>query len=174
VIYPHLPVGMPCYDLTPVTDSLLFPPCRLSEDLNFRDLTGGECKEQGHIHGGMADPPLLAIPTSCSRVPDYNPNWGQVSRFAPSHDIASHCPAHCIIYDALDIRGMRIWHHPLLPLCYQSSILWHSNTGRGLRSLLDLTRHLAARADDDHAPPVKSFVLLQIIRFLGWHILCQA
>ncbi len=53
VIYPHLPVGMPCYDLTPVTDFLLVPPRELSEDPNFRDLTGGECKEQGHIHGGM-------------------------------------------------------------------------------------------------------------------------
>ena len=74
VIHPHLPVGIPCYDLTPVTDSLLVPPCELSESLNFRDLTGGECKEQGHIHGGVADPPLLAIPTSCSRVADYNPN----------------------------------------------------------------------------------------------------
>ena len=74
VVYPHLPVRMPCYDLTPVTDSLLVPPCELSEDLNFRDLTGGECKEQGHIHGDMADSPLLAIPTSCSRVADYNPN----------------------------------------------------------------------------------------------------
>lgn len=74
VIYPHLPVGMPCYDLTPVTDSLLVPPRESWEGFNFRDLTGGECKEQGHIHGGMSDPPLLAIPTSCSRVPDYNPN----------------------------------------------------------------------------------------------------
>ncbi len=47
-----------------------------SEALSSHGLTGGECKEQGHIHGGVADPPLLAIPTSCSRVPDYNPNLG--------------------------------------------------------------------------------------------------
>ena len=76
VVYPHLPVGMPCYDLTPVTDFLLNPHSESSKNLSSHGLTGGECKEQGHIHGGVADPPLLAIPTSCSRVPDCNPNLG--------------------------------------------------------------------------------------------------
>ncbi len=74
VVYPHVPVGIPCYDLTPVTNILLNPHSESSEALSSHGLTGGECKEQGHIHGGVADPPLLAIPTSCSRVPDYNPN----------------------------------------------------------------------------------------------------
>ena len=40
----------------------------------FHELTGGEYKTQEHIHRGMADPRLLAIPPSCSRVADYNPN----------------------------------------------------------------------------------------------------
>ncbi len=74
VVYPHLPVGIPCYDLTPVIVSLLTSHCESSESPDSHGLTGGECKEQGHIHGGIADPPLLAIPTSCSRIPDYNPN----------------------------------------------------------------------------------------------------
>ena len=38
------------------------------------DLTGGVYKAQEHIHRGVADPRLLAIPASCSRVADYNPN----------------------------------------------------------------------------------------------------
>lgn len=76
VVHPHVPVGIPCYDFIPVIDSLLNTLGASSESLNSHDMTGGECKEQGHIHGGVADPPLLAIPTSCSRVPDYNPNWG--------------------------------------------------------------------------------------------------
>ena len=76
VVYPHVPVGIPCYDLTPVTNILLNPHSESSEALSSHGLTGGECKEQGHIHGGVADPPLLAIPTSCSRVPDCNPNLG--------------------------------------------------------------------------------------------------
>ena len=74
VIHPHVPVGIPCYDFIPVTIFLLNPRGESSKNRSSRDLTGGECKEQGHIHGGMADPPLLAIPTSWSRVPDYNPN----------------------------------------------------------------------------------------------------
>lgn len=100
------------------------------------------------------DSPLLAIPASCSRVPDYNPNWGCFSRFAPPRDIASHCSTHCIVYEALSIRAMMIWRHPLLPPSCLGSLLWHSNIGQGLRSLPDLTGHLAARADDDRAAPV--------------------
>lgn len=76
MVHPHVPVGIPCYDFTPVIDSLLNTQGASSKSLNSHGMTGGECKEQGHIHGGMADPPLLANPTSCSRVPDYNPNWG--------------------------------------------------------------------------------------------------
>jgi hypothetical protein len=32
-------------------------------------------KARERIHGVVADTPLLAIPTSCSRVADYNLNW---------------------------------------------------------------------------------------------------
>ncbi len=74
VVYPHVPVGIPCYDFIPVIDSLFNTHGASSKSLNSHDMTGGECKEQGHIHGGMADPPLLANPTSCSRVPDCNPH----------------------------------------------------------------------------------------------------
>lgn len=74
VVHPHVPVGIPCYDFTPVTSFLLNTQGISSENSNSHGMTGGECKEQGHIHGGVADPPLLANPTSCSRVPDYNPH----------------------------------------------------------------------------------------------------
>ena len=53
VVYPHVPVGIPCYDLTPVTNSFLNPTSESSESLGSHSLTGGECKEQGHIHGNM-------------------------------------------------------------------------------------------------------------------------
>jgi len=33
-------------------------------------------KAQEHIHRGIADPRLLAIPASCRRVAACNPNWG--------------------------------------------------------------------------------------------------
>jgi hypothetical protein len=37
-------------------------------------VTGGVYKTRERIHRGNADPRLLAIPTSCSRVADYNLN----------------------------------------------------------------------------------------------------
>ena len=46
-----------------------------SGELNSHGVTGGEYKTRERIHRGMADPRLLAIPASCSRVADCNPNW---------------------------------------------------------------------------------------------------
>ena len=43
----------------------------------FHDVTGGVYKARERIHGVVADTPLLAIPTSCSRVADYNLNWAR-------------------------------------------------------------------------------------------------
>src|SRR5579864_3976538 len=55
-----------------------FSPLRVesatSGETNSHDVTGGVYKARERIHGGVADPPLLAIPTSCSRVADYNLN----------------------------------------------------------------------------------------------------
>ena len=45
-----------------------------SVDAGFHDVTGGVYKARERIQGAVADAPLLAIPTSCSRVADYNPN----------------------------------------------------------------------------------------------------
>ena len=44
---------------------------------DFHDVTGGVYKARERIHGAVADAPLLAIPTSCSRVADYNLNWAR-------------------------------------------------------------------------------------------------
>ncbi len=55
VIQPHLPVGLPCYDLVPITDPT-FDSCLLtvgalaSGIADFRDLTGGVYKPREHIH----------------------------------------------------------------------------------------------------------------------------
>ena len=42
------------------------------------DLTGGVYKAQEHIHRGVADPRLLAIPTSRRRVAASDLNWGVI------------------------------------------------------------------------------------------------
>ena len=69
VIHPHLPVRIPCYDFTPITIHTLdtFPlavgPVASGAD-NSRGVTGGVYKTRERIHRGIADPRLLAIPTS--------------------------------------------------------------------------------------------------------------
>ncbi len=79
VIQPHLPVGLPCYDLIPVISltlgaSSLAVKSAISGKTNFHDLTGGVYKARERIHDAVADTSLLAIPTSWSRVADSNLN----------------------------------------------------------------------------------------------------
>ncbi len=52
---------------------------RTSGAPDFHGVTGGVYKARERIHRGVADPRLLAIPTSCSRVTDCNPNLDRVS-----------------------------------------------------------------------------------------------
>jgi hypothetical protein len=79
VIQPHLPVRLPCYDFTPITDptfdgSFLTVRPPASGVADFRGVTGGVYKARERIHPGNADPGLLATPASWSRVADSNPN----------------------------------------------------------------------------------------------------
>ena len=79
VIQPQLPLRLPCYDLAPVigfTFGTCFPKVRqvTSGTPNSHGLTGGVYKARERIHGGVADPPLLAIPASWSRIADSNLN----------------------------------------------------------------------------------------------------
>ncbi len=60
---------------------------------DFHDVTGGVYKARERIQGVVADTPLLAIPTSWSRISDSNPNWGWFWGFAPPRGIASFCTA---------------------------------------------------------------------------------
>ena len=80
VFQPHLPVRLPCYDLAPVTSFTLGGSLRLPTlgTPSFHGLTGGVYKVRERIHRAIADARLLAIPASCSRVADYNLNWGRI------------------------------------------------------------------------------------------------
>ncbi len=79
VIQPQVPLRLPCYDFAPVTE-LTFGGCLLavgppvSGPSGFHGVTGGVYKARERIHRGVADPRLLAIPASCGRVADHNPN----------------------------------------------------------------------------------------------------
>ncbi len=86
VIQPQVPLRLPCYDFAPVTE-LALGRClpskgvgpRTSGAPDFHGVTGGVYKARERIHRGVADPRLLAIPASCSRVTDCNPNLDRVS-----------------------------------------------------------------------------------------------
>ena len=58
VIQPHLPIRLPCYDLTPVIEST-FDGCLLAVSapasgvFNFHGLTGGVYKARERIHRDM-------------------------------------------------------------------------------------------------------------------------
>ena len=74
VIQPHLPIRLPCYDFTPVTNPTL------DEKIGFGyyrlPWCDGRCvQDPGTYSPRHADPRLLATPTSCGRVAAHNPNW---------------------------------------------------------------------------------------------------
>ena len=72
----------------------------------FHDVTGGVYKARERIHGAVADAPLLANPTSWSRVADSNLNWGRFWGFAPPRGLASLCTGHCSTCAALGVRAI--------------------------------------------------------------------
>ena len=54
VIHPHLPVRIPCYDLTLIAEFTLVPDeSEPSGTLNFADLTGSVCKRRERIHRSL-------------------------------------------------------------------------------------------------------------------------
>ena len=71
------PWSQQIHDLLPISSIAVMPPLAgkgASSAPAFHELTGGEYKTQEHIHRGVADPRLLAIPASWSRVADFNPD----------------------------------------------------------------------------------------------------
>ena len=79
VIQPQVPLRLPCYDFTPVTDPtvagcLLAVSAPSSGKANSHGVTGGVYKARERIHRDNADSRLLAIPTSRSRVADSDPD----------------------------------------------------------------------------------------------------
>ena len=87
VIQPHLPVRLPCYDFTPVTRPAFGCPAPLrgsATDFGHSWLPwcDGRCvQDPGTYSPRHSDPRLLAIPASCSRVADCNPNWDVIFEF---------------------------------------------------------------------------------------------
>ena len=102
MIQPHLPIGLPCYDFIPVVsltlgDSSLTVKSSTSGKTNSHDVTGGVYKARERIHDVVADTSLLAIPTSCSRVADYNPDYDALSGIGSPSRVGN--PLYAPLYD---------------------------------------------------------------------------
>ena len=112
VIQPLVPQRLPCYDFILVTEHTFgaFLPqgvgTTTSGAVSFHDVTGGVYKARERIQGVVADTPLLAIPTSRSRVADSYPNWGWFLGFAHFRKFASFCTTHCSTCAALVVRAI--------------------------------------------------------------------
>ena len=111
MIQPLVPPRLPCYDFIPVVE-LALGICPLavgpvtSGEFNFHDVTGGVYKARERIQGTVADVPLLAIPTSCSRVAGCNLNWGRFWGFAQPRGFAAFCTGHCSTFAAPGVRAI--------------------------------------------------------------------
>lgn len=114
VIHPHVLVGVPCYDLTPISKFILDAYSTLQVNfavldiLTSRSLTGGVYKTWERIHRDMADTRLLVIPTSWRRVAAFNPNWDWLLWLCFTLLYCPHCTNHCSTFAAPGIRGMMI------------------------------------------------------------------
>ena len=65
MIQPQVPLRLPCYDFTPITDQTLDTEKTVaSGPIDFRGVTGGVYKARERIHRSVADLRLLAIPAS--------------------------------------------------------------------------------------------------------------
>ena len=119
VIQPQVPLRLPCYDFTPVADRTVVKGISFALRCNQLPWCDGRCvQDPGTYSPRRADPRLLAIPASCTRVTEYNPNWDTFLGLARSRLFASHCKCHCSTCVAQHIRAMRTWRHPHLPPAY--------------------------------------------------------
>ena len=113
VIQPHLPIRLPCYDFTPVTGSTFGSSLLKGWVTDFGRFRlpwcDGRCvQDPGTYSPRHADPRLLAIPASCSRVADYSPNWDAVFGVRSTSRLRLPLLRHCSTCVAQAIRGMMI------------------------------------------------------------------
>src|SRR5918911_1802015 len=112
VIQPQVPLRLPCYDFTPVTNPT-FAEGPLAVSLIVFWLSqlpwcDGRCVQgPGTYSPRRADPRLLAIPPSRGRVAARDPNRDGFSGLAPARAVASLCRRHCSTCVAQPMRAMR-------------------------------------------------------------------
>ena len=112
MIQPHLPVRLPCYDLTLVTvltvvAALLAVRLTTSGKHHSHCLTGGVYKTRERIHRGMLIRDYLRFRLHAVELQTAIRTTIGFLGLAPSHDFAALCSDHCMTCEALPIRAMR-------------------------------------------------------------------
>ncbi len=79
-------------------------------------MTGGVCKEQGHIHRGVLARDYYGFQLHEGELQPSIRTRGGFRGLASPFGVAAHCPAHCLPRVAQGIRGILTYRRPLLPL----------------------------------------------------------
>ena len=124
VIHPHLPVRIPCYDLTPITKFTL-----------GRNKFGRRVLLTFMVWRAVCTRPGNVFTAACWSAITSDSDFMQASfslqselglalvGFAPPRGFAAHCTSHCRTFLAQDVRPILTWHHPLLPPRYRGSLV---------------------------------------------------
>ena len=122
VIHRHLPVPMPCYDLTPIIRFTLGGRIRLRVPLTFM-VWRAVCTRPGNVFTATCWSAITSDSdfkeASFSLLSELGP---ALMRFASHCCFASHCTGHCSAILAQGVREILTWHHPLLPPRYRGSL----------------------------------------------------
>ena len=123
VIHPHLPVRIPCYDLTPIIKFTLGQnKFGRRVPLTFM-VWRAVCTRPGNVFTAACWSAITSDSdfkrASFSPLSELGP---VLMGFAPDCSLAARCTGHCSAFLAPDVRLILTWHHPLLPPRYRGSL----------------------------------------------------
>ena len=112
VIQPHLPIRLPCYDFTPVTNpavviALLAVRLTTSGRTRSHGVTGGVYKTRERIHRGKLIRDYERFRLHAVELQTAIRTTTGFLRLAPPRGLAALCTGHCMTCEALPIRAMR-------------------------------------------------------------------
>ena len=124
VIHPHLPVRIPCYDLTPIIPPTLGRRIGLRVLVTFM-VWRAVCTRPGNVFTAACWSAITSDSDFMEASFSLQSELGQaLMRFASPRGFAAHCTCHCITFLAQGVREILTWHHPLLPPRYRGSLAW--------------------------------------------------
>ena len=112
VIHPHLPVGIPCYDLVLIVDLTVEGPisCEFESPasgvIDFAGLTGSVYKERERIHRNLLICDYYRFRLHEGGLQPSIRTEGPFVGLAQACAVATHCRLHCRMCVALDVRDV--------------------------------------------------------------------